>query len=197
MSVALVKPSCAAIWEAAGRRVPGGVWLAGRPAECCRPRRRRDRRPSHGQGSGRPVGQAHAPDPVRERIRQTRIDGYAVNPGLVVEGHRGMAAAVFDHAGQPAWSLTPTGAETRFRPERGPEIGALLPREAHTLGRMLTVASTPGADRQAEGGRAKACAGLVVSGFKTREVRRRCGRPQLRSLVDGWYWKPGCCRRQL
>ncbi|MCX4407062.1 hypothetical protein ACFV8Z_46635 [Streptomyces sp. NPDC059837] len=47
-------------------------------------------------------GQAHAPDPVRERIRQTRIDDYAVNPGLVVEGSRGMGAAVFAHAGQPA-----------------------------------------------------------------------------------------------
>ncbi|MCX5093815.1 hypothetical protein OOK36_34005 [Streptomyces sp. NBC_00365] len=50
-------------------------------------------------------GQAHAPDPMRERIRQTRIDGYAVNPGLVVEGSRGMAAAVTEEArrrcGQP------------------------------------------------------------------------------------------------
>ena len=83
-------------------------------------------------------GRAHAPDAVRERIRQTRTDGYAVNPGLVVEGSWGMAAAVFDHAGQPAWALTLTGVETRFRPERRPELGALLLREAHTLGRMLT-----------------------------------------------------------
>ncbi|MFC4463087.1 IclR family transcriptional regulator [Streptomyces xiangluensis] len=82
-------------------------------------------------------GPAHAPDAVRERIAQTRIDGYAVNPGLVVEGSWGMAAAVFDHAGQPAWALTVTGVETRFRAERRPELGALLLREAHALGRTL------------------------------------------------------------
>jgi DNA-binding IclR family transcriptional regulator len=82
-------------------------------------------------------GQAHAPHAVRARIAQTRTDGYAVNPGLVVEGSWGMAAAVFDHAGQPAWALTVTGVETRFRPERRPELGALLLREAHALSRTL------------------------------------------------------------
>ncbi|MDR6974441.1 DNA-binding IclR family transcriptional regulator [Streptomyces sp. 3330] len=83
-------------------------------------------------------GQAHAPDVVRERIAQTRTDGYAVNPGLVVEGSWGMAATVFDRAGQPAWALTLTGVETRFRPERRTELGALLLREAHALSRTLT-----------------------------------------------------------
>ncbi|PXY36887.1 IclR family transcriptional regulator [Prauserella flavalba] len=82
-------------------------------------------------------GAPHAPDAVRERIARTRTDGYAVNPGLVVEGSWGMAAAVFDRAGQPAWALTLTGVETRFRPERRPELGALLLREAHALGRVI------------------------------------------------------------
>ncbi|SOD66101.1 transcriptional regulator, IclR family [Streptomyces sp. 1222.2] len=82
-------------------------------------------------------GAAHAPHAIRERITRTRTDGYAVNPGLVVEGSWGMAAAVFDHAGQPAWALTVTGVETRFRAERRPELGALLLREAHLLGRTL------------------------------------------------------------
>ncbi|TWG07712.1 IclR family transcriptional regulator [Saccharopolyspora dendranthemae] len=83
-------------------------------------------------------GPAHSPDAVRTRIAQTRRDGYAVNPGLVVEGSWGMAAAVFDRTGKPAWALTLTGIETRFRPDRRPELGALLLHEAHALGRTLT-----------------------------------------------------------
>ncbi|MGW5647503.1 IclR family transcriptional regulator [Saccharopolyspora sp. NPDC003752] len=82
-------------------------------------------------------GETHSPEAVRARIARTRRDGYAVNPGLVVEGSWGMAAAVFDRAGQPAWALTLTGIETRFRPERQPELGALLLHEAHALTRTL------------------------------------------------------------
>lgn len=82
-------------------------------------------------------GQTHAPEEVRARISRTRRDGYSVNPGLVVEGSWGMAAAVFDRAGQPVWALTLTGIEPRFRPDRQPELGALLLHEAHTLSRTL------------------------------------------------------------
>ncbi|SDK75543.1 transcriptional regulator, IclR family [Actinopolyspora mzabensis] len=84
-------------------------------------------------------GRSHSVEAVRERIARTRRDGYAVNPGLVVEGSWGMAAAVFDRSGRPAWALTLTGIETRFRPERRPELGALLLHEAHNLGRTLDV----------------------------------------------------------
>ncbi|WP_456240104.1 IclR family transcriptional regulator [Actinopolyspora lacussalsi] len=84
-------------------------------------------------------GPSHSPEAVRERIARTRRDGYAVNPGLVVEGSWGMASAVFDRSGRPAWALTLTGVETRFRPERRPELGALLLHEAHVLGRTLDV----------------------------------------------------------
>lgn len=87
-------------------------------------------------------GQAHSPDDIRARIDRTRHDGYAVNPGLVVEGSWGMAAAVFDHTGHPAWALTLTGIETRFTPTRQPELGALLLHEAHTLTQHL---NTPNA----------------------------------------------------
>ncbi|MCP2167329.1 transcriptional regulator, IclR family [Goodfellowiella coeruleoviolacea] len=82
-------------------------------------------------------GPAHRPDAVRERIARTRELGYAVNPGLVVEGSWGMAAAVFDRAGAPAWALTLTGVESRFRDHRRPELGALLLKEAHQLTRAL------------------------------------------------------------
>ncbi|AHH98945.1 IclR family transcriptional regulator [Kutzneria viridogrisea] len=82
-------------------------------------------------------GPAHAPGAVRERIARTRELGYAVNPGLVVEGSWGMAAAVFDRSGSPAWALTLTGVESRFRDDRRTELGALLLQEAHGLTRAL------------------------------------------------------------
>lgn len=82
-------------------------------------------------------GPAHAPGAVRERIALTRETGYSVNPGLVVEGSWGMAAAVFGRAGEPAWALTLTGVESRFRPARRRELGALLLKEAHALTNTL------------------------------------------------------------
>ncbi|MEU6375830.1 IclR family transcriptional regulator [Streptomyces sp. NPDC046909] len=82
-------------------------------------------------------GPQHHADAVRERIARTRELGYAVNPGLVVEGSWGMAAAVFNQAGEPAWALTLTGVESRFRDDRRPGIGALLLKEAHALTQLL------------------------------------------------------------
>ncbi|WP_370617823.1 IclR family transcriptional regulator [Mumia sp. Pv 4-285] len=82
-------------------------------------------------------GAAHEPASVRERIARTREAGWAVNPGLVVEGSWGMAAAVFDTAGAPRGALTLTGIESRFRPERQAELGRLLLDEAHRLSRAL------------------------------------------------------------
>ncbi|MFB9686782.1 IclR family transcriptional regulator [Amycolatopsis plumensis] len=84
-------------------------------------------------------GPQYTADAVRERIARTRELGYAVNPGLVVEGSWGMAAAVFDHAGEPAWALTLTGIESRFHEQRRPELGALLLEEAHQLTKTLQV----------------------------------------------------------
>ncbi|MEU0465542.1 IclR family transcriptional regulator [Amycolatopsis sp. NPDC006131] len=90
-------------------------------------------------------GEAHAPGPLRERIAETRERGYAVNPGLVVEGSWGMAAAVFGSSGEPAWALTLTGVESRFREPRRAQLGALLLKEAHALTTTLR------ADRQRGG----------------------------------------------
>lgn len=78
-------------------------------------------------------GEPHGEAALRSRIAATRQLGYAVNPGLVVEGSWGMAAAVFDHLGKPAWALTITGVESRFRAERRPELGKLLLDEAHRV----------------------------------------------------------------
>lgn len=82
-------------------------------------------------------GEAHSVQALGERIAQTRALGYAVNPGLLVEGSWGMAAAVFDSAERPAWALSLTGIEHRFSPARRREMGALLLAEAHALSTAL------------------------------------------------------------
>jgi len=83
-------------------------------------------------------GAAHTPSRVRERVAATRAAGYAVNPGLLVEGSWGMAAAVFDASDQPAWALSLTGIEARFAADRRPELGRLLLDAAHRLTRTLS-----------------------------------------------------------
>jgi DNA-binding IclR family transcriptional regulator len=84
-------------------------------------------------------GDDHAEASIRARAAVTREEGYALNPGLVVEGSYGMGAAVFDRRGEPAWALSITGVESRFPPARRRELGALLLDQAHELGKRLQV----------------------------------------------------------
>jgi DNA-binding IclR family transcriptional regulator len=79
----------------------------------------------------------HSEQSIRRRIAATLHSGYAVNPGLLVEGSFGIGAAVFDRSGRPAWALSLTGVETRFRPERLPTLGAILLDAAHLLSTRL------------------------------------------------------------
>lgn len=78
-------------------------------------------------------GAPHSEKAVRERVAATRHMGYAVNPGLLVEGSWGMAAAVFDRQSRPIAALSLTGVEHRFSPDRRPELGRLLLNEALRL----------------------------------------------------------------
>lgn len=80
-------------------------------------------------------GESHSTPRLRERLAEVRLRGYSVNPGLIVEGSWGMAAAVFDESGYPRGALSLTGIESRFGSERRPELGRLLLEEAHRLGR--------------------------------------------------------------
>ncbi|MFJ4028922.1 IclR family transcriptional regulator [Paenarthrobacter sp. NPDC089989] len=84
----------------------------------------------------------HPADVVRDNLERTRLAGYSVNPGLVLEGSWGMGAAVFDRQGQPAWALSLTGIEPRFRGERQDFLGKLLMAEAHRMTARLQ-GSTP------------------------------------------------------
>jgi len=78
-------------------------------------------------------GASHSEARLRTRIRQTQERGFAVNPGLIVEGSWGMGAAVFDRTGHPQWALSLTGVEFRFGAERIAELGRLLLAHAHQL----------------------------------------------------------------
>lgn len=82
-------------------------------------------------------GQEHSRAAIEARIQQTRITGYAVNPGLVVEGSWGIGAAVFNALDQPQWALSLTGVEARFTGQRTEPLGEMLLRAAHTLTQRL------------------------------------------------------------
>lgn len=82
-------------------------------------------------------GDDHSAEALRQRVSDTRATGYAVNPGLIIPGSWGMGAAVFTRTGQPSWALSLTGVETRFTPERQPELGRLLLEHAHRLTEQL------------------------------------------------------------
>jgi len=82
-------------------------------------------------------GEQHGEAAIRARIAETRRAGYATNPALVVEGSWGMGAAVFDAHGEPAWAVSITGVESRFRDERRPQLGRLLLDAAHEITRKL------------------------------------------------------------
>lgn len=78
-------------------------------------------------------GTSHSPARLRTRIADTKARGYAVNPGLIVEGSWGVGAAVFTRSGDPQWALSLTGVEFRFGGERLAELGRILLAHAHQL----------------------------------------------------------------
>ena len=83
-------------------------------------------------------GAEHDDGPLRARVRATRRAGYAVNPGLIVEGSWGMGAAVFDRDERPVWALSLTGVERRVgpaprAPPRPPLLAAGPPKDTARL----------------------------------------------------------------
>jgi DNA-binding IclR family transcriptional regulator len=78
-------------------------------------------------------GRPHGAIPLRKRLAETQERGFALNPGLIVEGSWGMGAAVFDRSGRPEWALSLTGVEFRFGADRIAELGRTLLAHAHQL----------------------------------------------------------------
>ena len=94
-------------------------------------------------------GDQHAADQIRTRLTATRAHGYAINPGLVLAGSWGVAAAVFDADDVPVGAVSLTGIESRFTPERCDSLGRSLLEAALELSGELQLrrASTIGSTR--------------------------------------------------
>ncbi|MBO0979506.1 IclR family transcriptional regulator [Microbacterium sp. SD291] len=85
-------------------------------------------------------GRQHGGAALRARLSETKERGYAVNPGLIVEGSWGIGAAVFDRSGRPEWALSLTGVEFRFGPDRIADLGRTLLAHAHQLSARIAAA---------------------------------------------------------
>jgi DNA-binding IclR family transcriptional regulator len=120
-----------------GVRFPLGVASAGLAILAFMPDDEIDSYLAHREKTDDEFVKHHTPELIWSRIRETRERGYSVNPGLIVEGSFGLGAAVFDESGRPAWALSLTGVETRFLPNRQPELGRILVEKAHILSKTL------------------------------------------------------------
>lgn len=120
-----------------GVRFPLGVASAGTAILAFLPEREQEQILANWPAHAGIFGEGHTESVVRANVKRTRETGYSVNPGLVLEGSWGMGAAVFDQAGRPAWALSLTGIEPRFREDRQEFLGRLLMEEAHRISVQL------------------------------------------------------------
>lgn len=123
-----------------GVRFPLGVASAGTAIMAFLPESEQEQILADWPAHAGTFAQGHPEDVVRANLQRTRETGYSVNPGLVLEGSWGMGAAVFDPAGRPAWALSLTGIEPRFREDRQEFLGRLLMEEAHRITLQLGAA---------------------------------------------------------
>ncbi|MDQ0675625.1 DNA-binding IclR family transcriptional regulator [Pseudarthrobacter siccitolerans] len=120
-----------------GVRFPLGVASAGTAILAFLPEAEQEELLHDWAGHAGAFAAGHPEELVRANLAATRQKGYSVNPGLVLEGSWGMGAAVFDQSGRPAWALSLTGIEPRFKGERQEELGSLLMAEAHRITQQL------------------------------------------------------------
>ncbi len=88
-------------------------------------------------------GAAHAESALRARLAETRERGFALNPGLIVQGSHGIGATVFGADGEPMGALSLTGVEFRFGPDRLATLGRTLLAHAHRLTTQIASARRP------------------------------------------------------
>lgn len=120
-----------------GVRFPLGVASAGTAIMAFLPKEEQEELFAGWAAHAGRFGANHTEARVRENLATTQRLGYSVNPGLVLEGSWGMGAAVFDASGRPAWALSLTGIEPRFRGDRQETLGRLLMEEAHRITQQL------------------------------------------------------------
>ncbi|WP_422934154.1 IclR family transcriptional regulator [Sinomonas sp. P47F7] len=125
-----------------GVRFPLGVASAGLAMMAFLPAREQESYLSRWTEHAGEFAAGHTESTVRQELEQTRLRGYSVNPGLVLEGSYGMGAAVFDGNRNPVGAVSFTGIEPRFRADRRGLLGKLLMEEAHRISNKLTNSGT-------------------------------------------------------
>lgn len=70
------------------------------------------------------------PERIRADVKETRIKGYALNPGLIVAKSWGIGVAIRDPFGRPVGALSIAAIDSRLQEPRQTELGALLVHEA-------------------------------------------------------------------
>jgi DNA-binding IclR family transcriptional regulator len=124
-----------------GVRFPLGVASAGTAIMAFLPESEQEQILAEWPAHAGKFAEGHPEAVVRANVKAARHTGYSVNPGLVLEGSWGMGAAVFDQARRPAWALSLTGIEPRFREARQAFLGRLLMDEAHRISGLLQQAT--------------------------------------------------------
>lgn len=79
-------------------------------------------------------------DAVLSMVAETRVNGFAHAPGLVIDGMSAVGVAVIDHLGQPLAALSVAAITDRLGSERRREVAAILREAARDLAQDLSPA---------------------------------------------------------
>jgi DNA-binding IclR family transcriptional regulator len=85
----------------------------------------------------------YSPSVLRELVRQARANGYALNPGMTLQGSWAVGVAVRGSDGRPVGALSLAAIESRMDEARQGELAPLLKKEAAWIERRLRELSGP------------------------------------------------------
>ncbi|WP_439589107.1 IclR family transcriptional regulator [Hydrogenophaga sp.] len=80
---------------------------------------------------------------LRTMVRQTRVQGFALNDGLMLPEMAAIGVIVRDLTGRPAAALSIASITSRMHPQRRESIVALLTRQARALEQALGLTPSP------------------------------------------------------
>jgi DNA-binding IclR family transcriptional regulator len=87
----------------------------------------------------------HPPSVLRSLVQETRVNGYALNPGLLLPSSWGVGVPIRGVDGRPIGALSIAAIESRLSEARQREIASLLMKEATWIEMRLSEVGT--ADR--------------------------------------------------
>jgi DNA-binding IclR family transcriptional regulator len=87
----------------------------------------------------------HPPSVLRSLVQETRVNGYALNPGLLLPSSWGVGVPIRGADGRPIGALSIAAIESRLSEARQREIASLLKKEATWIEMRLSEVGT--ADR--------------------------------------------------